>query len=231
MIKRTLLVFLAAAALGARADVSVAVVDMDLVVLAHPQTAVNRTELLDLQTRYKKQRDERLEALAQLRTERDEAAKDAQDPVQPEAKRRQAAARASELHGRFVKTSEEIEAFVGGLQRRLQRREMELFADVMIDIRSKIEALAKEKGYDVVLDKTASRASAPIPIVLFSAPEIEITDAVIAAVGGDREAAEKDAATLLERAGSILYGGVAPDGSAASERPAAPAAAPAKEGE
>ena len=155
MTKRILLALLAAAALSAPADTKIATVDFSLVVLAHPQTPRNRAELLDMQAKFEKERDDRLAARDKLRDEFEAARKVALDPVQGAAARDQATAKAKDLQMQYAKTTEEIEAFVAGLRRQLQRREGELFANVMIDIRSRIEEIAKAKMlFDAKVDVT-----------------------------------------------------------------------------
>lgn len=231
--KRLLLALLVAASLAAPAATTIATVDFSLVVLAHPQTPRNRAELLDMQARFEKERDDRLAARDKLREEFDAARKIALDPVQGAAARDQAAAKGKDLQMQYAKATEEIEVFVAGLRRQLQRREGELFANVMIDIRAKVEEIAKAKGYDLVVDrKSANVASGvPTPVFLYASDAIDVTDEVIAAIGGSREQAEKDQEALLGRLGAMF--GREEEGAAAEKAPAAaekaPAVAPATE--
>ena len=219
--KRILLALLAAAALSAPADTRIATVDFSLVVLAHPQTPRNRAELLDMQAKFEKERDDRLAARDKLRDE-------FEAPVQGAAARDQATAKAKDLQMQYAKTTDEIEAFVAGLRRQLQRREGELFANVMIDIRSRIEEIAKEKGYDLVVDRKSANVAAgvPTPVFLYASDAIDVTDEVIAAIGGSREQAEKDQEALLGRLGAMFgreEGDAAAGAAPADGKPAATA--------
>ena len=230
--KRILLALFAAAALSAPADTRIATIDFGLVVLAHPQTPRNRAELLDMQAKFEKERDERLAARDKIREEFEAARAIALDPVQGAAARDQASAKAKDLQMQYVRATDAVQDLVDGLRRKLQRREGELFADVMIDIRAKIEEIAKAKGYDLVVDKKSANVAAgvPTPVFLYVSDAIDVTDEVIAAIGGSREQAEKDQDALLGRLGA-MFGredgeGAPADGTAA---PAAPAAAPATE--
>lgn len=228
MTKRILLALLAAAALSAPADTKIATVDFSLVVLAHPQTPRNRAELLDMQAKFEKERDDRLAARDKLRDEFEAARKVALDPVQGAAARDQATAKAKDLQMQYAKTTDEIEAFVAGLRRQLQRREGELFANVMIDIRSRIEEIAKAKGYDLVVDKKSANVAAgvPTPVFLYASDAIDVTDEVIAAIGGSREQAEKDQEALLGRLGAMFgreEGDAAAGAAPADGKPAATA--------
>ena len=220
--KRILSALLAAAAISAAADAKIAAIDFGLVYLAHPQTPRNRAELLDMQSRFVKERDDRLAALDRMETEFEAARKIALDPVQGAAARDQAAAKAKDLQMQYVRATDAVQEFVDELRRKLQRREGELFANVMIDVRAKIEEIAKSKGFDLVLDKKSVNLAAgvPTPVFLYASDAIDVTDDVIAAIGGSREQAEKDQASL--------FGITATDPDAA---PAAPAAAPAADTE
>ena len=104
--KRILLALLAAAALSAPADTKIATVDFSLVVLAHPQTPRNRAELLDMQAKFEKERDDRLAARDKLRDEFEAARKVALDPVQGAAARDQATAKAKDLQMQYAKTTD-----------------------------------------------------------------------------------------------------------------------------
>ena len=231
--KRILLALLAAAALSATADTKIATVDFGFVVLAHPQTPRNRAELLDMQAKFAQQRDDRLAARDKIKEEFEAARAIALDPVQGAAARDQASAKAKDLQMQYARATDAIQELVDELRRKLQRREGELFANVLIDVRAKIEEIAKAKGYDLVLDKKSANLAAgvPTPVFLYASDAIDVTDDVIAAIGGSREQAEKDQALLLDRA-SALFGheaaSAAPAEGAAAEAPAAPAATEAK---
>ena len=231
--KRILLALLAAAALSAPADSKIATVDFGFVVLAHPQTPRNRAELLDMQAKFAKQRDERLAARDKIKESFEAARAIALDPVQGAAARDQASAKAKDLQMQYARATEAVQDLVDELRRKLQRREGELFANVMIDIRAKIEEIAKAKGVDLVIDKKSANLAAgvPTPVFLYASDAIDVTDDVIAAIGGSREQAEKDQALLLDRA-SALFGHeaapAAPAEGSAAEAPADAAATEAK---
>ena len=236
--KRILLALLAAAAPSSPADTRIATVDFGLVVLAHPQTPRNRAELLDMQSRFVKERDDRLAARDRIKTDFEAARAIALDPVQGAAARDQAAAKAKDLQMQYARATDAVEELVADRRRKLQRREGELFADVMIDIRAKIEEVAKAKGYDLVLDRKSANLAAgvPTPVFLYASDAIDVTDDVIAAIGGSREQAEKDQEALLDRAGALFLGADESEvpaeapAAAAPPAPAAPAAPAATEG-
>ena len=129
---------------------------------------------------------------------------------------------------RYARATEAVQDLVDDLRRKLQRREGELFANVMIDIRAKIEEIAKAKGYDLVLDKKSANLAAgvPTPVFLYASDAIDVTDDVIAAIGGSREQAEKDQEALLGRLGAMFgreEGDAAAGAAPADGKPAATA--------
>ena len=233
MSKRLLFVLLAAAALSAPADTKIAAVDFGFAVLAHPQTPRNRAELLDMKTKFEKEGEDRIAARDKLRDEFDAARKIALDPVQGAAARDQAAAKAKDLQMQYARETEAIEGLLAERRRQLRRREGELFANVMIDIRAKIEETAKAKGFDLVVDKKAANVAngIPNPVFLYASDAIDITDEIIAGIGGSREQAEKDREELFGQLGAMFGGdeeeGEAPEspaeGAAPADKPAAPA--------
>ena len=222
---RLLAALLLAAALPAPAATTVGVVNINLVVEAHPSTVENTAELSERTRKFLEERDSRRRGLeAKLKAFEDAAAL-VQSPVLQEPARKKAAADA--LRADFEAAQEEHRRFVALREGELQRRKSELLADVMADIRAKVEALAKERGIDLVVARSDDRVASSVTTVLYVAPSVDLTDALIAAIGGDRAAAEAS----LDKAKAFLDGeGPAPEGSEAAlyeARGAAPAQAPA----
>ena len=224
---RLLAALLLAAALPAPAATTVGVVNINLVVEAHPSTVENTAELSERTRKFLEERDSRRRGLeAKLKAFEDAAAL-VQSPVLQEPARKKAAADARALRADFEAAQEEYRRFVALREGELQRRKSELLADVMADIRAKVEALAKERGIDLVVARSDDRVASSVTTVLYVAPSVDLTDALIAAIGGDRAAAEAS----LDKAKAFLDGeGPAPEGSEAAlyeARGAAPAQAPA----
>lgn len=180
---------------------SIATVDMELVVLAHPATAENKAVLVDMQKRYASERDSKQEELRVLVAQGRKAAADARNVALSDAKRREAGASVDDIDDQLRRGETELRRLVADRQSKLRAKERELFGNVMADIKVKLDALAAEKGVSLVLDKSATRASAPIPLVMWSAPALDLTDELVAATGGDKEAAEK---ALREADAAIL---------------------------
>ena len=192
---------LAASSAAQQTPPSIATVDMELVVLAHPATAENKAVLVDMQKRYASERDSKQEELRVLVAQGRKAAADARNVALSDAKRREAGAAVDDIDDQLRHGETELRRLVADRQSKLRAKERELFGNVMADIKVKLDALAAEKGVSLVLDKSATRASAPIPLVMWSAPALDLTDELVAATGGDKEAAEK---TLREADAAIL---------------------------
>lgn len=188
-------------AAGADGAAVVATVDMELAILAHPSTAVNRAELQALQKKYRAERDEVLKRGDALARQYREAVARSRDEALSEKARKTADAEAQDRAGDIRSLEHELRSLVSRRRASLRKREIELFENVMADIRLKLDALAKERGATLVLDSSAERATAPIPLVMWSSAQ-DLTDALIAAVGGDRAAAEEARA----RADTFLFG-------------------------
>ena len=159
------------------AEQKIATVDLEAVIKAHPQTAGNTKLLKDTQASYEKQRDDlraKFEAakdkyLVSAGKANDAAAKD-RTKAEEQAKKDLLEASAAEK--KFMETVE-------SLQRQLGEQELSLFEGTMSDVQEKINAVAKEKKIDLVIDKSAQRIGAPTPIVLFASEPMDITDDVM----------------------------------------------------
>ena len=89
------------------------------------------------------------------------------------------------------------------------------------------ERIAPE-GYDLVVDRKSANVAAgvPTPVFLYASDAIDVTDEVIAAIGGSREQAEKDQEALLGRLGAMFgreEGDAAAGAAPADGKPAATA--------
>lgn len=202
MIKRILPAVLAALALSASAETKIATINMELVVLAHPLTATNKVELQALQKTYIAERDAAQAEGRKLMAQYQQAISEYRNEALSESRREKAKQAALDLEEPLRKADADIRRLVADRQRSLRRQEMKLFSEVLKDIRAKVDAIAKEQGLSMVVDSSAERSSAPIPLTLYADPALDISDAVIAATGGDRAAAEES----IAKAEKILSG-------------------------
>lgn len=166
----------------------IAVVDMEIVIKSHPKAEQNDKALRAMQADLEGKRDA---LLAGLKTQQDEIVKLEKDirsnPMYSEKVKREMAEKGRQLVINYEKSEKEIRGKVAEMQRELSREERKLFAEVMTDIQAAVKYLSESSGYDMVLDLSAYRTGAPIPIIVYNAPNTDITDEVIKAIGGVRK--------------------------------------------
>ena len=166
----------------------IAVVDMETVIKSHPKAEQNDKALRAMQADLEGKRDA---LLAGLKTQQDEIVKLEKDirsnPMYSEKVKREMAEKGRQLVINYEKSEKEIRGKVAEMQRELSREEHKLFAEVMTDIQAAVKSLSESSGYDMVLDLSAYRTGAPIPIIVYNAPNTDITDAVITTLGGTRK--------------------------------------------
>lgn len=189
--KKSISLLLCLAAAAAAADVKIATVDMDLVVLSHPKNGENREEVAQLEEKALADRNQALGEIDELETKIKELAEKAQKPTLADAERAEARAEGQKLLARRQQRIEAARRAEAETAAKIRREALDRFAAVKKDADEKIAAIAAEKGLDLVLDSAATRSGLPLPLVVWSAAPLDITDEVIAAVGGDRAAAEE----------------------------------------
>ncbi len=189
--KKSLLLLLFAAAAVASADTKIATVDMDLVVLSHPKNEENREQVAKIEEQAAETRNQARGELAALEEKLKEALEKAQKPTLSDAERAEARAEAQKLRAQGQQKLEAARRAEAESAGKIRREALERFAAVKKDVDEKIAALAAEKGLDLILDSAAMRSGLPLPLVVWSAKPLDLTDEVIAAVGGDRKTAEE----------------------------------------
>lgn len=189
MKKATLFLLFATAV--ASADTKIATVDMDLVVLSHPKNEENREQVAKIEEQAAETRNQARGELAALEEKLKEALEKAQKPTLSDAERAEARAEAQKLRAQGQQKLEAARRAEAESAGKIRREALERFAAVKKDVDEKIAALAAEKGLDLILDSAAMRSGLPLPLVVWSAKPLDLTDEVIAAVGGDRKTAEE----------------------------------------
>ena len=189
--KKSLFLLLFAAAAVASADTKIATVDMDLVVLSHPKNEENREEVAKIEEQALAERNQARGELAALEEKLKEALEKAQKPTLSDAERAEARAEAQKLRAQGQQRLEAARRAEAESAGKIRREALDRFAAVKKDVDEKIAALAAEKGLDLVLDSAAMRSGLPLPLVVWAAKPLDLTDEVIAAVGGDRKTAEE----------------------------------------
>ncbi len=167
-----------------------ATVDLEAVVRSHPKTAGNRQTLRATQREYEEQRDAHRARIDRLQENFVAASEQAANQALNEAARQTHQATAREILAELQKEEENLRALVARLQRSLNETEILLFEGTMQDVREKLQALVRDRGLTLVLDRSAIRSGAPVEVVLWSAPSIDLTEELIRSLGGTLQPAE-----------------------------------------
>lgn len=166
-----------------------AVVDMEVIIRSHPKAEQNDKALRAKQAELESQRDS---LLAELKAKEDKIVQLEKDirtnPMYTEKMKADKAQEGRALVQDLQKAEKEIRGKVAEMQRELSREERKLFAEIMADIQAGVKAVSEANGITFVLDASAYRTGAPIPIIVYNTPNTDITDAVIKAIGGTRKA-------------------------------------------
>lgn len=197
MKKALLLSLLLATAAGA--DTKIATVDMDLVILSHPKTEENREKVQALEEKAAADHNQARGELQALADKIKEHAAIAQRPTSADAVRTAARAEAEKLRDQLQERLEKARRAEAETAAKIRREALDRFAEIKKDVDGKLAAIAAKKGLDLILDSAAMRSGMPLPLVVWSADALDLTDEAIAAVGGDRKAAEEALARGAER--------------------------------
>lgn len=187
-------VILSAAALTASAELKIATIDMEVVIQSHPQAEENKENLVKLQKEFEAERDIKRQKLQDLYKQFETIAKEADNEALSEQERKRKVNAARDLSQTIKEEERALRTLVDDLQRRLREKELLLFGNVMSDVKFAINGLVKSGSYDLIVDTSAMRPGAPVPIVMYANPKLDITDAVIRAIGGKRIESKKPAA-------------------------------------
>lgn len=181
------LAIFAAATVTAEAQ-KIAVIDMETVIRSHPKAEQNDKALRAKQAELESKRDV---LLAELKAKEEKIVQLEKDirsnPMYTDKLKAEKAEEGRALIRDFQESEKTIRAKVAEMQRELSREERKLFAEVMDDVQVAIKRVAEVNNFTHVLDSSAYRTGAPIPIVVYSAPNTDITDAVITTLGGTRK--------------------------------------------
>lgn len=184
----TLGLALAAALTMAAASQKIAVIDMETVIRSHPNAEQNDKLLRAKQAELETKRDA---LLAELKAKEEKIVQLDKDirtnPMYTDKLKAEKAEEGRALILDLQESEKTTRAKVAEMQRELSREERKLFAEVMEDIQGAVKKVAEENQFTHVLDLSAYRTGAPIPIIVYNTPDTDITDAVIKALGGARK--------------------------------------------
>lgn len=182
--KKVLMAVVVMAAMAASAELKIASVNMMELVTFHPRRADDSKLLKSKDAEYKKRLDEKRDAIDKIEKEFREAQQEAQNPMLTENAKKAAFAKLEDLQKRGIAAQNEFRSAAQEFQADLQKLDADLLRAVSSSIRDKVEAFAKEKGYDVILDVTTTP---------YIAKSLDVTDDVLRLFGVDGEAKRAEA--------------------------------------
>lgn len=172
----------------------IATVDLEAVVRSHPKTDGNKQTLRATQKEYEQQRDALKEKIDRLQENFVKASEQANNAALNDKARETQKGIAREVLADLRREEDNLRQLVSRLQRSLNDTELLLFEGTMTDVNARLEELVKEKGISLVIDKSAGRTGAPVPVVLWSAPSLDITEELVKRLGGTlKPAADEEA--------------------------------------
>ena len=176
--KKTVFALAVLAAMAASAELKVASVNMMELVAFHPRHEDDKKLLKGKDADYKKRLDEKRESIDKIEKEFREAQQEFQNPMLTDKAKKDAFGKLEDLQKRGIAAQSEYRSMVQDFQADLQKLEADLLRAITSSIREKVEEFAKDKGYDIILDATAT------PYVSKS---IDVTDDVLALFGVNGE--------------------------------------------
>ena len=166
------------------AQTKIATVDLETVIQSHPKTEENTKILSDMQKESMAKRDTAGEKLDALRKELSDMSEKASNSAMSDKAREAAKTQARDILSKMRTEEESYTALVRQLQKSLNETELVLFEATMKDVNDKIGDIAKERKVDMVIDSSAARPGAPVSVVLWSNPSLDITEEVVKKLGG-----------------------------------------------
>lgn len=176
------LLFLGGAAI-AGADVKIGTVDMNRVFSEYSKTKDAQAKYSDAEKAANDDLNNRVETLKKSMEEinrlnsevqREGLSKEAQDAKKKEIEPKVAAAR---------NLDREIAEFRTAKQKSLQDQFLRMRKDIVDDIMKTVNDMVKERGFDIVFDKSGLSAGA-IPVVLYSRDDLDFSNDVLSVLNG-----------------------------------------------
>lgn len=162
------------AALAVSAEMKIATVDMVRLVRMHPSHETNRTLIKTTDKDYKTKLEARQEAIKTLADEGKKAQDDLQNPMLSPAAKADAQKKLEDVQRRFLVAQQDLRTAAQHFQNELADLETRLLKLETEDVRAKIAAFAKDKGFDLIVDQAA---------LGYAKEALDVTDAVLASMG------------------------------------------------
>lgn len=174
--KQTIIAFVAALSITAAADLKVATVNMVHLVELHPTHESNKALVKSTNDDYKAKLDAKQDALKALAEEAKKIYDDMQNPMLSTAAKADFQKKLESLQQKGSAARQELLRADQHYREEMNDLETRLIKLETSDIRAKISAYAKEKGYDLILDAT---------MAAYANDSLDVTDDILRAMKVD----------------------------------------------
>ena len=174
--KRIAIILACVTGLTAFAEMKIATVNMVDLVKLHPSYESNKALLKSTDKDYKAKLDKRQDEIKAIADEGKKAQEDLSNPMLSASAKASAQKKLEGVQRRYIAARQDLETEVRRYQSELSDLESRLMKLQTEEIRAKITAYAKEKGYDMIIDST---------MLAFSKESLEVTDDILRAMNVD----------------------------------------------
>jgi Skp family chaperone for outer membrane proteins len=168
----------------AQAQGKIGILDMNAIFTQYHRTKDAEAKLNEARAAAKTELDGRLETLKKAMDEINKLNVDLEKPeLSKDAKDKSSKARDQKI-AEARNLDREIAEFRGTRERQLQEQFIRMRKDIIDDIMKIVNEQIKNAGYDVVLDKSGM-SMGQVPVVLFSAPNLDFSKEIIDTLNKD----------------------------------------------
>lgn len=177
-----------AAAMCVSAEMKIGTVNMVDLVRLHPNHESNKALVKSTDKDYKAKLERQQEAAKAIADEGKKVQADLMNPMLSQSAKTDAQKKLEDVQKRFIAAQQDLRAAAQHFQSELTDLETRLLKLETEDIRAKIDAYAKDKGFDIIADST---------MLAFSKSSLDVTDDILRALKVDpaKRAEKKAAAT------------------------------------
>lgn len=176
-------------AVSSQAETKIAVVDIEMIVKAHPNTKADKALIKEQLGDYEAQGAKLEQRVMQRQEAYEKAVKESSNPALSEAAREEMSKKAQEARSVLASERRKARESVREMQKALTEAEMRMFRRTMKAVLNVVDAYAKAEGYDLVLDSsgqgTGSRGMISMPNVVFASDSVDITSVILKQTGGE----------------------------------------------
>ncbi len=180
----------------ARAQNTVAVVDLEELIRLHPNTVADKKLLEETLKEFNAQKDELRQKVEETRREYESAVAEERNPALNEKARQDLARMTENRRASAMEAEREYGETVRSLQRQLTDQEVRMLKRTASEIEAEVAAYARKNGLQLVLQLPGRKMGAASGVI-FAADALDITSAIMKQMGIDPPPPEQDDAVQV----------------------------------